>query len=66
MECDLGEGKESLWLVDKMVILQCNIDDMTSEATAHMLEIFISRFGARDAWVNATEYSSYQYISFTK
>jgi uncharacterized protein (DUF111 family) len=41
-----------------MVILQCNIDDMTAEGIAHMLETFISSHGARDAWVNHTANNS--------
>lgn len=47
-------GAESSWRIDEMVILQCNIDDMTAEGVAHMLETFISRHGARDAWVYHT------------
>ena len=44
----------SSWRIDEMVILQCNIDDMTAEGIAYMLEAFISRHGARDAWVYHT------------
>jgi hypothetical protein len=47
---------ESSWQLDDMVLLQCNIDDMTAEGIAHMMEAFISRHGARDVWVRYTHY----------
>jgi pyridinium-3,5-bisthiocarboxylic acid mononucleotide nickel chelatase len=39
-----------LWLSDSVTLLECNLDDMTGEALAYVMELLL-RKGAADAWV---------------
>ena len=46
---DHGDG-DSLWEMQDMLLLQCNIDDMTAELLGNLLEGLLAA-GARDAWL---------------
>ena len=39
-----------LWISDSTILLECNLDDMTGEALAHVVDVLL-RHGALDAWV---------------
>ena len=51
---DITEGKSSLGCSqDEVVLLECNIDDMTAELLGHLIDLFVSHHKARDCWVEA-------------
>jgi len=60
-ESVVDAAEKSVWVNEEMVLLQCNIDDMTAEAVAHLVDIFMSKYGARDAWVRGI----YKLLSLT-
>jgi len=47
---DSHDDRQVPWKVDKLTLLQANIDDITAELLAHVLDLLLKN-GAIDAWV---------------